>query len=567
MLKRLFQQKNLISKLLFGFYILVNLAPSIYFFFTQPTNFWGRLVTLLFPLGLYLFVFSLVKNTGKCLVILFPLLFLHSFQIVLFYLFGESVIASDMFLNVVTTNATEAGELLGSLMPAIITVCLLYVPALIFAILQWRKKIFLGKLFRKRTLKIGIASLILAIIISFFSTNDNKANFTFKTNVYPVNIFYNLGYAIHKVRKTNNYAETSANFSYEATRNSDDKAQQVVVLVIGETGRADNWEMYGYSRKTNPRLKQENNLVLFSDALTQANVTYKSVSVILSSVGAKNYKEIYNRKSIFDAFKEVGFTTVCLSNQAENHSMIEEFTKSADIYKTIRTTDKSGSTTNYNDGKLINLMKKVIDSHSENLFIVLHTYGSHYNYNERYPKKFSRFKPDSVTAVSKSQKERLVNAYDNTILYTDYFLAKTIDALKNSSASSLLMYTSDHGEDLFDDDRGKFLHSSPIPTYYQLRIPFFMWFSKPYITRHPDLYKIAIDNENKPVSTNAVFHTLLDASQIKSPYLNFNLSLVSQKFKIQPRLYLNDHDKAVPYLKMNLKPEDFEMIKKHQIQD
>lgn len=96
-------------KLLFWFFIGINLIPSICLVFTEPFSITGKLVLLLFPLGLYLLFFSLSKDTGLIQLVLFPLLFLHAFQLVLFYLFGESVIAVDMFLNLATTNASEAG--------------------------------------------------------------------------------------------------------------------------------------------------------------------------------------------------------------------------------------------------------------------------------------------------------------------------------------------------------------------------------------------------------------------------------------------------------------------------
>lgn len=89
---------------LFWFYILVNMAPSLYFALTQPIDIVGKIVIILFPLGLYMTIFSLFKNSGAWLLLCFPLIFLHAFQIVLFYLYGEDVIAADMFLNVATTN-------------------------------------------------------------------------------------------------------------------------------------------------------------------------------------------------------------------------------------------------------------------------------------------------------------------------------------------------------------------------------------------------------------------------------------------------------------------------------
>ncbi|AJH13499.1 phosphoethanolamine transferase [Myroides profundi] len=554
---------------LFWFYIAVNMVPSIYFVFTQPVDVLGKIVVILFPLGLFMTIFSAFKNSGAWLLLCFPFLFLHAFQIVLFYLFGEDVIAADMFLNVATTNTSEINELLGSLLPSIAFVCFLYIPPIVFAILQWKRKNFLDWSFRRQTLLPAVLLLIASLVLSFFSANKNSGTFAFNQDVYPINALHNLGFAVNKWDKVNRYPETSKNFTFKATRDSisTDK-RQIYVLIIGETSRADNWSLYGYDRETNPKLKNEKNLVVFKDALTQSNTTHKSVSIILSEAEAENYNSIYVKKGIVHAFKEAGFTTISLSNQAENSSFIEYFTKEADIYKTIRTTDShTRMTENHYDEELVGLMQKHIQETTGDLFILLHTYGSHFKYMERYPESFRQFTPDEIGGVKKSEKEHLVNAYDNSILYTDHFLAKTIEALKQTNEEVAMLYTSDHGEDLFDDDRNRFLHASPSPTYYQLRIPFLMWFSDEYITNNEKRMTAVQENKNKPISTNAVFHTMINAAHIRTSYLEKDLSLVNRAFNAEARMYLNDHDIAVPYTKMNLKKEDFEMLKKNNIKE
>ncbi|MGL4583456.1 MAG: sulfatase-like hydrolase/transferase [Flavobacterium sp.] len=567
--KRLFSRTINNPIALFWFYILVNMAPSFYFAFTQPVDLLGRIVVILFPLGLFMTIFSAFKNSGAWLLLCFPLMFLHAFQIVLFYLFGEDVIAADMFLNVATTNTSEINELLGSLLPSIALVCFLYIPPIVLAIRQWKKKNYLDWSFRRLTVLPAVLLLIASLVLSFYSTNKNTNTFAFNQDVYPVNALHNLGFAVNKWDKVQRYPETSKDFSFKAYRDSvPNKERQIYVLVIGETSRADNWSLYGYDRETNPNLKQQENLIIFKDALTQSNTTHKSVSMILSDAEAENYNSIYRKKGIIHAFKEAGFKTICLSNQAENSSFIEFFTKEADIYKTIRSTDsKTRMTENHYDEELVTLMQQEITDNTGDLFILLHSYGSHFNYMERYPEKFRQFTPDNVGGVRKSEKQQLINAYDNTILYTDYFLSQTIKALEQTNADVAMLYTSDHGEDLFDDDRNRFLHASPSPTYYQLRVPFIMWFSNQYIASNEKRMKAVHDNKDKPISTNTVFHTMINAAHIRTAYLEKDLSLVNRAFNVEARMYLNDHDIAVPYTKMNLKKEDFEMLKKNNIKD
>lgn len=563
------KRKSLLGRLsvnavaLFYIYLAVNMVPSIYFALFQPLNFLGKATVFLLPLSLYILVFSLFKNMGRTQIFLFPVLFIHAFQIVLFYLFGEDVIAVDMYLNVATTNTSEITELLGSLLPSIAFVCILYIPTIIWAISQWKRKIYLPKIFRRKVFITGAVLLLVSLLLSLGAKNNNRNAFAFTVDVYPINAYYNLNFAINKWKKVQAYPETSKNFTFQSTLTQEENQREIFVLIVGETSRAHNWQVYGYDRPTNPLLSQESHAVFYRDALTQSNTTHKSVSMILSDVNATNYEAIYQRKGIAQAFKEAGFTTICLSNQSENNSFIEYFTKEADIYQTIRTTDsKTRLTVNRPDEDLIPIMVNLIEKTTGNLFIILHSYGSHFNYKERYPLAYQKFTPDNLTAVSRSQKEQLVNTYDNSILYTDYFLASTLQALQQLQTPAMVLYTSDHGEDLFDDDRGLFLHSSPTPSYYQLHIPFFMWFSDSYIARHPQHYQLAQKHETAPISTHVIFHTLLDAASIQTPSLKPQFSLVNSLFESMPRMYLNDHDLAVPYQQMNLKEEDFEQIKK-----
>lgn len=558
--------QNWEAKKLFRFYIVMNMIPSICLVFTEPYDFIGKFLLVFFPLGLYFFLLSLSRNTGLMQLIFFPVLFLHAFQLVLFYLFGESVIAVDMFLNLVTTNVSEASELLDNIWPAVVFVCLLYIPTTIIAGIACKRKIRITDSFRKKMLIAGAIIMLLSYGLTFIAHDKNTGKFSLAKEIYPVDVLYNLGFAIQKWHRSEQYPATSANFVYQARKDVHTPNREVYVLVIGEASRADNWSLGGYERKTTPQLAQTPGVVYYPDALTQSNTTHKSVPMILSSASAANYEVIYTRKSILEAFKEAGFTTVFLSNQTPNRSFTDFFAEQANYHHNIRV-DRGGTLISKNrfDAALLPIFQHYLDSVPGNLFVVLHTYGSHFNYKERYPENFGKFKPDNATDVKKENKEQLINAYDNSILYTDDFLHQIIELLQQSNTCSALYYTSDHGEDLLDDKRNRFLHSSPRPTYYQLHIPMFMWFSGNYQTAYPQKAEAAVANKPMPVSTNAVFHTLLDMASIHMPYFQSEFSLVNPDFKINRRMYLNDHDKPVFFYNAGLKKEDKEMIEKKKI--
>ena len=564
-LTRLFKGITLLARNprgLFWLFVGVNMVPSACLVFTEPLSAIGRVILLSAPLGAYILLFSLSRRTGVTQLWLIPLLVFHAFQLVLFYLYGESVIAADMFLNLPTTNATEAGELLDSLWPAIILVCVLYIPTIFMAAWSVKLKTAMPRGFRRRMIVSGVAVCALAGGLATVETTRNK-DYSARDDLYPANIFYNLWYAVHKWQRSEAYPETSRDFTFHARRDTSPGGREIYVLVIGEASRAENWELFGYERPTNPLLREMGNLIPFQDAITQSNTTHKSVPLILSAANASHYERLYTHKSVITAFKEVGFKTVFLSNQVPNRSFTDYFAAEADVLVNVRTPLEGGLlTVNNYDEAMLPLMRRCIDSLQGNLFIVMHTYGSHFNYKERYPEGFGRFKPDNAMEIELKNKAELINAYDNSVLYTDRFLHSTMRILEETGSDAVLFYTPDHGEDLLDDRRKKFLHASPNPTYYQLHIPMLVWFSENFKTARPECYRTAQKNCHAPVATNIVFHTLLDLAQIQTPYLDPTSSVVNPQFTARPRMYLNDHDQPVNYYRAGLKQEDRDMIDK-----
>lgn len=169
---------------------------------------------------------------------------------------------------------------------------------------------------------------------------------------------------------------------------------------------------------------------------------------------------------------------------------------------------KSAYLTSLHDGELLPYLQKEVDKTDGNLFFVIHTYGSHFNYHERYPKDFAFYTPDKAEGIRASYKKQLRNSYDNSIHYTDYVLGEITDMMKKTDACVSMLYLSDHGEDIFDDARARYLHASPIPTYYQLHIPYIIWFSDAYRATYPEKYQTTMAHQALPVSTNSVFHTV-----------------------------------------------------------
>lgn len=431
---------------LFYLFLIILIMPNIVLCFTEPLPLMAKVSNVLLPLACYYLLMTLSRNCGKMLWILFIFLFFGAFQIVLLYLFGQSIIAVDMFLNLVTTNSSEAMELLDNLLPAIVTVVILYIPALILGMISIIRKRRLSVAFIHRERK--RAFILLGIsLLTLGGAYWEDSRYELKSDLYPLNVCYNVGLAFQRTALTQNYRHTSKDFTFHAQATHPADKREVYVMVVGETSRALNWQLYGYERETNPLLSRQPGIVAFSKVLTESNTTHKSVPMLMSDITACNFDSIYHQKGIITAFKEAGYQTAFFSNQRYNHSFIDFFGKEADTFDFIKE-DSLDSAYNPSDDELLALVAKELSKGNQKQFIVLHTYGSHFNYRERYPSEDAFFLPDYPVEAEVKYRDNLVNAYDNTIRYTDSFLSRLIHMLEEQHVDAAMLYTSDHGEDI-----------------------------------------------------------------------------------------------------------------------
>lgn len=559
--------RYLFQQVTFFLFLVLLTLPNICLAYTERVSTLTKACNIIFPLGIYWLLLSLAKKPGKSMLAMFILIFFGAFQMVLLYLFGEAVIAVDMFLNLTTTNSSEATELLGSLLPGVAFVVVIYGGALVLCFVSLKNKETLKPEFLKCQRISGLATAILGaalIVCNLLST----PRFAIQKDIYPINVFYNLYLAIDRDYKVNHYYDTAADFTFGTQQSESTEIPQIVVLVVGETSRAANFSLYGYERNTTPdlcQIQKEGNLHVFDKALTQSNTTHKSVPLILSNIEAAHFDDIYQKKGIVTAFKEAGFDTYFISNQRRNHSFIDFFGEEADHVHFL--TDSIPEDAYLHDGELLPYFKKLVqDTCQTPKFIVLHTYGSHFDYHERYPQAFAYFKPDFAPEAEAKYRDYLINAYDNSIRYADFVISNIIRQLESSNKSCAMIYTSDHGEDIFDDSRNLFLHASPVPSFYQLWIPYMIWTSDKYNHAHPAVVHNIKSNIHHPLSSNeATFHTLLSLGNIESDALIESKSLASNQYDCPTRYYLNDHNEPVKISDIMLDPLDIKMMTQHRI--
>ena len=555
------------GQFLYAYAVVALLLPNIALCYTECLTLWACGVNVLLPLSLYMLFFSAAKRPGKMIWWAFIFVFFAAFQLVLLYLFGTGVIAVDMFLNLVTTNPGEAMELLDNLAPAVVGVFVVYLPLLILGGVNIRRDSRLTVSFQQRVrhwaMQIGAIGLF-CLLASYLVVDDYRM----RNQLYPVNICYNLYLAFERNAASENYKEVSRNFKFDARSEHSATAPEVYVMVVGETARAHNFSLYGYPRNTNPLLSKTPGIKAFPNVTTQSNTTHKSVPMLLSAASAEDFERLFHEKGILAAFKEAGFHTVFISNQLPNHSFIDFLGEQADEHYFLKK-EESAQGSHYDEDllqKLDEILPKADASSSAHyhyryrkLFVVLHSYGSHFNYQERYPRSFAYFKPDSRSEAKSENRRDLLNAYDNTIRYTDYILHGIIERLQKwegiqtktdgvyGQPISAMLYTSDHGENIFDDERCLFLHAAPKASDYELHVPFIIWTSEGFSKQYPDILKALGENRSKQVQSSlSAFHTMLGIGGIQTHYRQDEYSVASDKYHPVKLLYLDDHDEAIP---------------------
>ena len=297
-----------------------------------------------------------------------------------------------------------------------------------------------------------------------------------------------------------------------------DDSKMIVVLVIGESARAKNFSLYGYDRETNPELKKLNVLAL-QNSFSSATYTTASVHSMLSFEGktSDSYEPLPNY------LERIGADVIWRSkNWGEPILNVQTYERDDSLKPQCQ-----GEGCNYDEVLLAGLTQRITSSKKNKIFIVLHTVGSHGpTYYTKYPANFEIFQPACKTvAIKECTQQELINAYDNTIAYTDYFLSQVIGLLKQfSDVPSTMIYLSDHGESL--GEYGLYLHGTPysIAPSEQKKIPFILWESDAFL-KEKKLSTPSVKSLEEYGQYN-IFHTILGAFGVMSPIYDKQLDLI-----------------------------------------
>ena len=252
-----------------------------------------------------------------------------------------------------------------------------------------------------------------------------------------------------------------------------------VVFVIGETTRWDHIGLLGYERDTTPKLSREKNLVAFrGESCDTATKLSLRCMFVRENGTMDNPGRTLKEQNVFAVLKELGFSSELFAMQSEvwfyNNTDADNYVFREQIGSEQRNQGKS-----VDDMLLIPELKASIDRHPQGKhLVVLHTKGSHYLYSQRYPRDFARYQPECMGVDETCSKAMLVNAFDNSVLYTDTVLDSVYDQLRDKKA--IVFYASDHGESISENMH---LHGTPrnMAPPEQFRVPMIVWASDKYL--------------------------------------------------------------------------------------
>ena len=283
---------------------------------------------------------------------------------------------------------------------------------------------------------------------------------------------------------------------------ADDRRQALrIVLVIGESSTGSHWQLSGYGRQTNPQLSSisKGQLVYFPDVLSGATATRGAVPMILTRATPMDFSPATRERSIVSAFSETGYVTGWLSLQ-------DRFPYSEEASHEIYINPDWAAGERY-DEDLLPLINTQIDKHKR-LFLVAHSIGSHVQYPLRVPRESRHF--------SNRSNADLLDFYDDTIRYTDRFLSRIIDRLAvQDDIPSLLIYISDHGQDLNKVRTGELSQGAAKFPTENVHVPLLVWLSPAYLAKWPEVSAQLEKTRECPHSQIEVFHTLLRLGHIR----------------------------------------------------
>ncbi|WP_313192678.1 phosphoethanolamine--lipid A transferase [Shinella zoogloeoides] len=439
------------------------------------------------------------------------------------------VIDIEMIRNAAETNSAEAGHLIT---PGFVIHMLAYgvLPSLLLVWVKVRHRAFFGKV--RGNLAVIVPALVVALVAGLSHARVYaaavRAHHDWFESLNPfVPVVTAVQFAIGQSGDVNVVAAPLGEDAHVSDAPVGQRKPRLMIVVAGETARADNFSLGGYGRDTNPELAKKD-ILYFPDTTSCGTATAVSLPCMFSVYTRSEYthRKGLATQSLLWVLSHAGIHVEWWDNNTGDKG-IARLLKVHSLIDSGNPVYCSGG--ECQDQVLIDALDGWIGSVNRDTVLVLHQIGSHGPaYYQRYPEAFRRFQPECRSAeFSDCTKEEIVNAYDNTIAYTDHILASVIDRLQKQEdrLDVSMLYMSDHGESL--GELGLYLHGAPymIAPSQQTHVPFVLWLGK----GEKAAYSAACleGKTQEPQSHDNLFHTVLGMMRVETKVRDPSLDIVS----------------------------------------
>lgn len=427
------------------------------------------------------------------------------------------VIDDSMIQNIIKTDMAESVDLISLKM-----VLYIIVLGVLPSIFVYKVNINYAPVKQEIISRLKLSLLSLGMLLSVILFLSNFYASFFREHK-PLRYYTNPTYYIYSAGKYINRLFKKASIplkriGLDAVLSSTDIQRELIVLVVGEAARADRFALNGYSRDTNPFLQQTQDLISFSNFWSCGTSTAISLPCMFSIYGQSKFtnQKGDSTENLLDILQRAGINVLWRDNNSDSKGVALRVPYQD--YKTSKTNPVCDP--ECRDEGMLSGLQQYIDVHQKgDIFILLHQMGNHGPaYYKRYPSIFEKYTPTCKTnQLEDCTNEEIGNAYDNAILYTDYFLSKVIDFLETNNAKfeTAMFYIGDHGESL--GENGLYLHGLPniIAPDAQKHIPFIMWFGESFDKEEINFTNLKGKIKNK-YSHDNIFHTILGLMEVKT---------------------------------------------------
>ncbi|QAY84714.1 phosphoethanolamine transferase [Pseudomonas arsenicoxydans] len=441
------------------------------------------------------------------------------------------LIDTGMLRNFAQTNATEVRDLLSLKLLAYI-VLLGVLPSW----LLWKTPVNYRRWHRELLSKALVSVASVAVIGGVALVNYQGLSSLFRNHhelrlmVVPSNyIGASFGYLREQVVSARKpFMKIGEDAQLNASWQAHDGRKSLTVLVVGESARAENFGILGYSRDTTPKLSKEAGLIAYTDVHSCGTETAVSVPCMFSDMNRKDYdaSKAKNEEGLLDVLKRAGLDVIWRDNQSGCKGTCDRVTLDdvSNLKDPVLCADSE-----CRDEILLQGLQHFIDNLNKDTVLVLHQMGSHGpEYFKRYPKEFERFTPVCESnALNNCSRDSIVNGYDNTLVYTDHVLSTLIDLLRKNQGKvdTAMLYLSDHGESL--GEYNLYLHGTPymLAPEQQKHVAMLAWFSDNYQKSFSVDTQCLQQSRDKPLSHDNLFHSMLGLLEVNSKVYDKGLDM------------------------------------------